>query len=485
MTLESKIEEDFSILQSIIEASREIVIVLSETLQVRAFNQRAATIVAQFEGKDLKTGVRIHECIPVADPVLLQHLVKKALEGEKRHLTHSYYVRKRQKRYFDITFQPIKSGKTVLPYVIVFASDVTFKQEEASRVRELELGFSSIFQQVAVGVMLYDVNYHPIRVNKKFTELTGYTLDEYRKQGAWSITHPDYMEDSMELASRMLNGEVDCYELEKKYIHKDGHEVWIHLTATVVSNQDKIPRQIISVVQDISEQKEIEKELVAKNEELDNFVFKAAHDLKGPIASLLGLHSIVEAEEFSDENAMFYFRHYNTNVLRLNYVLENLIELARVKDASLKTEPVNVMEIVEQNLMALSHLPGYESIKFDLDISHSPGLKAQKTLLTSILQNLIENAIKYCDQKKGPKVWVKVNESAEGLLIHVKDNGIGMPKEVQEKIFDMFYRGTEQSKGSGLGLYIVKSAVDRLQGSLDVDSTDREGTIFTVTLPIE
>ncbi|MGB5975773.1 MAG: PAS domain S-box protein, partial [Cyclobacteriaceae bacterium] len=360
MTLANKIEEDFTLLQSAIEGSREIVIVLSEALQVKAFNKRATTVVAQFEGKDLRTGESIGECIPVADPELLRSLVDKALTGETSRLTHFYYVRKRQKRWFDITFQPLRSGDSILPYVIVFATDVTYKKEENSRVRDLELGFSSIFQQVAVGVMLYDVQYNPIRVNKKFTELTGYTLDDYRKQGAWSITHPDYMEESMELAARMLNGELECYELEKKYIHKNGHEVWIHLTATVVNNQDKVPRQIISVVQDISAQKFIEKELVAKNEELDNFVFKAAHDLKGPIASLLGLHSIVETEEFEDENAMFYFRHYNTNVLRLNYVLENLIELARVKEASLKTEPVNVMEIVEQNMSALKHIEGYE-----------------------------------------------------------------------------------------------------------------------------
>jgi signal transduction histidine kinase len=134
--------------------------------------------------------------------------------------------------------------------------------------------------------------------------------------------------------------------------------------------------------------------------------------------------------------------------------------------------------------VSFNALPNFESLTFKKEIDPSVDFACDWTLLNTVLQNLIENAIKYASEHT-PYVKIRVHRKAGWLHIEVEDNGQGISPEHQPRIFDMFYRATQNAQGTGLGLYILKKSVDRLEGSIEVSSEPGVGSVFTVRLPIQ
>jgi hypothetical protein len=131
---------------------------------------------------------------------------------------------------------------------------------------------------------------------------------------------------------------------------------------------------------------------------------------------------------------------------------------------------------------ASSSLESFDKVTFKREIETDTPYYTEWTLLNAIVQNLIENAVKYC-REDNPYVHISVRTDYSGVEIKVKDNGSGIPEEYQSRIFEMFYRANQHAPGSGLGLYILKRSVDRLRGTIEVESKVGEGSCFTVKLP--
>ncbi len=240
-----------------------------------------------------------------------------------------------------------------------------------------------------------------------------------------------------------------------------------------------------TIMRDISKQKLTEQDLIYKNNELDTFVYRASHDLRGPIASLLGLHNIVQYE-IKDPAALEFFTMYNIQIKRLNDTILSLIEITKIKDIEATKTDINFSEIIDGSINSFANLPLFNLIEFNIDINVKATFVSDRSLLTTIIQNLVENAIKYADNKEKPYVNIEIKNKGpqNDLYIVVSDNGIGIPASLHSKIFDMFFRGTEQAIGSGLGLYILKNAVQKLKGKIMLQSEQKKGTTFEIILPV-
>lgn len=226
----------------------------------------------------------------------------------------------------------------------------------------------------------------------------------------------------------------------------------------------------------------LQKEIIEdKNAELDAFFYRISHDLKGPIASLLGLNTLATMD-IKDELALDYMNKHHSQVERLNQIINGLINLTRLNNATLQRESIDFEKLINDCIESSRSLHSFEKITFKRDIEINAIYHTEWTLLNAIVQNLIENAVKYCSAVD-PYVHVYVKTDERGLTIKVKDNGAGIPEEYQSKIFEMFYRASQHTQGSGLGLYILKRSVDRLQGTIEVESKIGEGSCFTVQLP--
>lgn len=219
-----------------------------------------------------------------------------------------------------------------------------------------------------------------------------------------------------------------------------------------------------------------------KNAELDSFFYRVSHDLKGPISSLLGLHNLIKLE-VQDKNAQRFFDMYQTQITRINNIVMDLIHLTRMNHQEEHNVKIDFNSLLQDCIDAYHYMENYSAIEFIIEIDPNIQFYSQWAIVNTILQNLIENAIKYARPKKSPFVRINIVQEENEVVISVSDNGIGIPDESQPKIFNMFYRGDHPVQGTGLGLYILKRAVERLQGRVSFVSEANAGSTFTVNLP--
>ena len=321
------------------------------------------------------------------------------------------------------------------------------------------------------------------------------------KAGKDFYNQPDLFtnEESIEavrfdICKKLLDDGV-CTEMEEKgywvgenFIQRyDGLEVFVSqiMIAHCLENGDLDCYS--TIIRDISQLKQTEEDLKYKNNELDTFVYRVSHDLRGPIASMLGLYNVI-IHEIKDEASLTFFEMYKNQILRLNETIIALIDLTRIKETSAEFDEISFEEIVTGSINSFTHLRGFETTQFETTYILKRPYSGDKILLTTIIQNLIENAIKYSrpeTQITLVKILIKLSKNKNVLTINVTDNGRGIKKEIQKDVFNMFFRGNTDTIGSGLGLYILKNAVEKLAGKIKLESEVNKGTSFTITIPFQ
>lgn len=219
-----------------------------------------------------------------------------------------------------------------------------------------------------------------------------------------------------------------------------------------------------------------------KNSELDSFFYRISHDLKGPISSALGLTMLGKLELKDNKHAVDLFEKLQIHLERMSNTINGLLKLARLNHGGLRTEKVDFDKMIDGCIMSFNSLSNFSRITFIKEVDNDLRFYSEWTLLNGIFQNLIENSIKYAGTEN-PFVRIRVRGDAGGIVLQVEDNGLGIPAEHQPRIFELFYRATENEMGTGLGLYILKRSVDRLNGTIEVNSDKGVGSTFTVKLP--
>jgi signal transduction histidine kinase len=236
---------------------------------------------------------------------------------------------------------------------------------------------------------------------------------------------------------------------------------------------------------------QLAEEVKAKNEdlekantELDRFLYSTSHDLRSPLSSIKGLINVARYDN-RDMKIAGYFDMMTDRVNRLECFIKDIIDYSKNERTEIVTESVDLHVLVNEVIDNLKFVEGADTIKFEQHININHPVQADKTRLSIILNNLVANAIKYHDPSKENR-WISIttNNSNGTVKLIVSDNGTGIKEEYQEKIFDMFYRGTLLSSGSGLGLYIVKQAVEKMHGRIAVNSESGQGSTFFVTVPL-
>ncbi|SHG42906.1 Signal transduction histidine kinase [Chryseolinea serpens] len=223
-------------------------------------------------------------------------------------------------------------------------------------------------------------------------------------------------------------------------------------------------------------------ELNQMNSELDRFVYSVSHDLSAPLKSILGLVSISRLTTVENEH-----RHHFDLIERSAYKLEafvaEVLDYSRNRRTEGAHEPVNLKDLSQEVFQNLQFADGFNEIAFeDAAIKHE-WVISDRSRLKMILQNLLSNAIKFRNKTGKPFIRLSTQVKAEKLMFSIEDNGEGIRPELKHKIFDMFFRGSHRSDGSGLGLYIAREAAKKIDATLEVTSTYGEGSVFTIALP--
>lgn len=294
--------------------------------------------------------------------------------------------------------------------------------------------------------------------------------DKQKLTDAWN--HSVKTGEKFQTEFRMRNGQ-------------DGSYRWHLGRALPMKDENGNITKWFGTATDVHDQKEKSEELKRVNDELDNFVYTASHDLKAPVTNLEGLMNLIEVRtpaSCAEELQPLYFM-MNKQLGKLKLIIHDLADVGRIeKDAAEEFEKVEIDKIVDDFI--LSHQKKIAKKEVNIEVDLKPNyMFFSKRHLRSILYNLLDNALKYSQPSVEAKVLVAAEQQAEYWVLKVKDNGIGIPREQHSKIFEMFRRFSRHAEGTGMGLYIVKRITEKYHGAVDLESEVGKGSTFIIKLP--
>lgn len=379
--------------------------------------------------------------------------------------------------YFEARLVVIEDAK-----VLIVVRNITEQIHAEEYIVKNEKQYRNLVETMNEGVLTTDYQGRITFVNERFCQMLGYTPKELFGQIAYKFLLFG-SEQSVTFRERLKENKRQKYDLHLK--KRDGEGIWSWLSSSPIMNQSNQLIGSTMVLTDITSLKQAQLESTQVNNELEQLLYRASHDLKGPLGSIEGLINLMNIE-IKGEVATQYIQMIRETLLKLNELISDLGKVSFIKKGGISVKLVNLELLVAKIIKTFSFYPRFAEIEIVIDNQCYNEFYTDKNLLNTILQNLIENSIKYAKHiEYGTKPYLKVTfmDTLTGVAIYIEDNGIGIPEEVQHKIFDMFYRANTGAKGSGLGLYIVQNAVKKLGGSINIDSQEGQGTTFWLKIP--
>ncbi len=417
-------------------------------------------------------------------------LTKGIQEGQAYDLELKMKTQKGNEKWVRSTGKAEKHGEKLIRIFGTF-QDITPKKRAEEQLIESYKAFEDIRSALNVAniVSITDEKGIITYVNENFCKITKYEPREVLgkthrilNSGFHSATFFKHLWETLN-SGKVWKGEI-CNKT------KDNQHYWTATTIVPFLDKNDKPFQFISIRSDITARKNAEKKLLDQyqelqktNHELDKFVYSASHDLRAPVTSILGLLEIMRYE-FPEPSIFMYVRMIEKSLRKTDQVLHEIMEYAQNARTEVQAEEVNLEVLVRGVIDTLRTLKEWYHIDFQLNITDKT-IYTDKLRLRIILEHLISNAIVFHDLEKGnPYVLVSAQLLYNELIIKVEDNGIGIMPSEKDKIFEMFHRSSEKSRGAGLGLYIVKETLGKLNGSVSVLSEPNKGSIFICKFPI-
>jgi signal transduction histidine kinase len=225
-------------------------------------------------------------------------------------------------------------------------------------------------------------------------------------------------------------------------------------------------------------------DLQKANEVISQFITSCSHSMRGPLKSIVGLVNLLQggAEAGSSQTQLLGMISKNTD--RMEHMLDEMEHFLENAKRKVQTETVNSLETIEDLLSMQREAAKVVGVRCTTSVQYDAPCYADRSRIALILSNLVQNAICFRDETRtSPAIKVAIHSNSLNTILTVSDNGIGIDEEFHEKIFWLFFRASSKSNGAGIGLYVVSQAVEKMKGTISVQSVLRKGSTFTVTIP--
>ncbi|MDX1627930.1 MAG: PAS domain S-box protein [Fulvivirga sp.] len=358
--------------------------------------------------------------------------------------------------------------------------DIDDKKRSDILIKRNERLFTQLFDNSPLGIVMLDQHHEVLQVNHGFENIFGYSKQQVVGKRLNDLIVPEeHKEEAIAINKLTSSGQVG--QLESVRLSKSGEKKPVIIYGVPVSF-DNETIGIYGIYVDIAERKKTEQELKIRNNELDNFVYKVSHDLRAPLSSILGIINLANHEK-NEDDIRDYIEIIESRVKQLDSFINDVLSHSKNLKMAISTDLIDLQAVVNKCFNDLDYLAEAERVQKKISIS-GEAFYSDRWRINEIFRNLISNAIKYLNPEADqPCVDVNIKINKDEALIVIEDNGIGIEPDECGKVFEMFYRATERAEGSGIGLYIVKNAVEKLGGTIHIKSKPQKGTTFVLKIP--
>ena len=483
--------------QAIMESSQDIVFALDREFKYLAFNKNHWNAMHAIYGVDLKVGENILQYMRVhGDDEKARKDIQRALNGEHFVIEQIYGDEKRQRTFFEASYNPIRSASGEVTGVAVFVRDITDRRQYEEAIEQSEKKYRSIFENIAEGIYQATEDGVFLTVNPALVRMLGYeSIDEVMEL---NLNRDIFARESDRLSLNVKTRQqgVAVYT-EVDWKARDGSIFQVRLKDRAVYDENGKFVYFEVTVEDVSERRRLEQQLIQaqKIESIGRIAGGVAHDMNNMLAVIL---PTAEMLSFSADDPAAVKSHaelISNTAKRASEIVKQLLVFAR--QSPVRMTAVDVHQVVRETCSMMRHVLG-PNITIDLRLDPKPCMtEADATQLQQVLINLLVNArdaigirgiirISVEPVEMTPEMGKSHGDLRPGSYIRMKvsDNGSGIAPEVLPFIFEAFYSTKKIGQGTGLGLAVVKSIVMKHNGHIEVVSENAHGSTFTLYLPV-
>ena len=476
----------------VLKFANDIIFLLDADLNIVEANDRALEVYmfgsGELRGMNLKN---------IQSPESLPDMSKQiARVDESGSATFETVHMRKNKTMFPIEISSRIVNIEGSKYYQTICRDITERKQSEETLMESELRFRKIFEESPFPMVLTGKDFCIVRANTSFCLMTGYREDELKQLTLSYLMHPEDASDDPVNLMRLLSGDIPVYHNEKRYLRKDKSIIIGSATISIIHNARDEVQYFIGTVEDITQKKKAEKELISaklKAEESDRlktaFLHNVSHEIRTPMNAIIGFSSLMNEPDLQEPDRQQYTEIIFQSSNQLLSIINDIVDVANIESGLVK---INLKKTdLNSSLRSLHEQFSFSGKQNKIPICLSAGLPDEKafimtdnTKLIQILSNLINNSIKFTS-KGSIDFGYKLEDYF--LVFFVSDTGIGIPQESLGKIFDRFYQVdrtvSRQFGGTGLGLSICKAYVQLLGGTISVTSSQGKGTSFVFSIP--
>jgi len=354
-----------------------------------------------------------------------------------------------------------------------------------------ELRFRKLIENSYEGISLLDETLKVFYRSPSSERINGWQQNERKETSALDIVHPDDRPAVILLFKEMLQKPAENFLVTCRALHGQGYYMWLECVFTNMLHDENI-KAIVCNFRDITAQKNAEMErekvtldLVQRNKDLEQFAYIISHNLRAPVANITGLSNLLQDTVTEDQEGADILKALTKSVSHLDEVIIDLNHILQVSnEVNDKIETVSLSQLFKEIQAGLSSIIKKNEATLKCDFNEVENIWSLKGFLYSIFQNLITNSLKYHRPGVPPLVTIRSELKEDHILIYFKDNGNGIDlKKFGNHMFGLYKRFDRSVKGKGIGLFMVKMQVERLGGTISVESELNAGTEFTLKFP--
>lgn len=489
-SVEESLQKSQANLNAIIENSNVSIYSIDRQFRYISFNSYLKRSIKQVYGLDIHVGDVVFDFLELMDPSELEGwktsyteaFSGNRVEFEKEFNVGDYYA------CMSFSINPIVEGHYVTG-LSCFAWDITAQKIARKKVAESEARFRALIENNYDAIVMRDEHLKVLYASPSVQRMLGYeSTSEYREM-LDSITHPDDVEIVTQTYRKLMSQPGVPFFITLRLRKRDGVYIWTEGTVTNMLHNASV-RGIVSNFRDVTERKEnelqrekITLDLIERNQNLEQYAYIVSHNLRGPVANILGIANLMEMTGCTGLDKEQSLGHLFDSARRLDDVIKDLNMILQMRQGINETrEDVVLEDLIKDIELSINDLVKKSKVEISTNFTKMRSMITVRSYLYSIFYNLITNSIKYKQEGTRPVIRISSEVNGDHTRLKFVDNGIGIDLQAHgSKLFGLYKRfHADYAEGKGIGLFMTKMQVEALGGKISVKSQVNIGTEFII-----